>query len=59
MAGKRGGDQVKLSLEEGMELPVPEDVDLIAMDDALQLLARTDPQQEPHRGTPLLCRFDD
>lgn len=45
MAGKRGGDQVKISLEEGMEPPVPEDVDLIALDDALQLLAQADPQQ--------------
>lgn len=45
MAGKRGGDQVKLSLEEGMEPAAGGDVDLIALDDALQLLARTDPQQ--------------
>jgi RNA polymerase sigma factor (TIGR02999 family) len=45
LAGKRGVDQVKLSLEEGMEPPVPEDVDLIALDDALQSLAETDPQQ--------------
>jgi RNA polymerase sigma factor (TIGR02999 family) len=45
MAEKRGGDQVKLSLEEGMDAPVPGDVDLIALDDALELLARTDPQQ--------------
>lgn len=45
LAQKRGGDQVKLSLEEGMEAPAAGDVDLIALDDALQLLARTDPQQ--------------
>jgi RNA polymerase sigma factor (TIGR02999 family) len=45
MAEKRGGDQVKLSLEEGMDAPVPGDIDLIALDDALELLARTDPQQ--------------
>jgi RNA polymerase sigma factor (TIGR02999 family) len=44
-AGKRGGDQVKISLESGMEPPLPEDLDLVALDDALQLLARTDPQQ--------------
>ena len=44
-AERRGGDQVMLSLEEGMETPVPGDVDLIALDDALRLLARTDPQQ--------------
>jgi RNA polymerase sigma factor (TIGR02999 family) len=45
MAGKRGGDQVKLSLDEGIDLSSSRDVDLIALDDALQLLARTDPQQ--------------
>ncbi len=45
MAGKRGGDQIKLSLEEGMEPASGEDVDLIALDDALELLARTDSQQ--------------
>jgi RNA polymerase sigma factor (TIGR02999 family) len=45
MAEKRGGDQVKLSLGEGIEAPAVGDVDLIALDDALQLLARTDPQQ--------------
>ena len=44
-AEKRGGDQAKLSLEEGMDMPAPGGVDLIALDDALQLLARTDPQQ--------------
>ena len=45
MAAKRGGDQVKLSLEEGMDAPVPGDLDLIALDDALQVLARTDIKQ--------------
>lgn len=44
-AEKRGGDQVKASLEEGMDTPVPGDVNLVALDDALQLLARVDPQQ--------------
>jgi len=44
-AEKRGGDQAKLSLEEGMDMPAPGGVDLIALDDALQLLAQTDPQQ--------------
>jgi RNA polymerase sigma factor (TIGR02999 family) len=44
-AEKRGGDQVKLSLEQGMDAPVPGDIDLIALDDALQVLGRTDPQQ--------------
>jgi RNA polymerase sigma factor (TIGR02999 family) len=45
MAGKRGGDQVRLSLEEGMEPAAEGDIDLIALDDALQLLASKDPQQ--------------
>jgi RNA polymerase sigma factor (TIGR02999 family) len=45
MAGKRGGDQIKLSLEEGMEPIAGADVDLVALDDALELLARTDLQQ--------------
>src|ERR1700760_1670279 len=45
MAEKRGGDHVKLSLEEGMDAAAPGDVDLLALDDALRLLARTDPQQ--------------
>jgi RNA polymerase sigma factor (TIGR02999 family) len=45
MAGKRGGDQIKLSLEQGMEPAAGGDVDLVALDDALQLLASTDPQQ--------------
>ena len=44
-AEKRGGDHVKLSLEDGMETPIAADVDLIALDDALKLLAQTDPQQ--------------
>ena len=44
-AAKRGGDQVKISLENEMEPAVPGDLDLIALDDALQLLARTDSQQ--------------
>jgi RNA polymerase sigma factor (TIGR02999 family) len=44
-AEKRGGDQGKLSLEEGFDAPAPAGVDLVALDDALQLLARTDPQQ--------------
>jgi RNA polymerase sigma factor (TIGR02999 family) len=45
MTAKRGGDQVKLALDEGMDAAMPGDVDLVALDDALQLLARTDPQQ--------------
>jgi RNA polymerase sigma factor (TIGR02999 family) len=44
-AAKRGGANVKLSFEDAMEPAVNEDLDLVALDDALQLLARTDPQQ--------------
>jgi RNA polymerase sigma factor (TIGR02999 family) len=44
-AEKRGGDQVKVGLEEGMDAAAAGDVDLIALDDALKELARTDPQQ--------------
>jgi RNA polymerase sigma factor (TIGR02999 family) len=45
VAAKRGGRNVKLSFEDAMEPAVSEDLDLVALDDALQLLARTDPQQ--------------
>lgn len=45
VAAKRGGNQVELSLEDGMEEAAGDDVDLIALDDALHLLAREDPQQ--------------
>jgi RNA polymerase sigma factor (TIGR02999 family) len=45
VAGKRGGNNVKVSIEDAMEPAVSEDLDLVALDDALQLLARTDPQQ--------------
>jgi RNA polymerase sigma factor (TIGR02999 family) len=45
VAAKRGGRNVKLSFEDAMEPAVNQDLDLVALDDALQLLARTDPQQ--------------
>jgi RNA polymerase sigma factor (TIGR02999 family) len=45
VAAKRGGNNVKLSFEDAIEPAVNEDLDLVALDDALQLLARTDPQQ--------------
>jgi RNA polymerase sigma factor (TIGR02999 family) len=45
VAAKRGGHNVKLSFEDAVEPAVNEDLDLVALDDALQLLARTDPQQ--------------
>jgi len=44
-AAKRGGDACKLSLDEGFDLPKSRDLDVIALDDALQLLASMDAQQ--------------
>ncbi|HMF74072.1 MAG TPA: sigma-70 family RNA polymerase sigma factor [Bryobacteraceae bacterium] len=45
VAAKRGGNNVKISFEDAIEPAVDSDLDLVALDDALQLLARTDPQQ--------------
>ena len=45
MAAKRGGPQVKLSLDEAMATPEERDLDLVALDDALKALADRDPQQ--------------
>jgi RNA polymerase sigma factor (TIGR02999 family) len=45
VAAKRGGHNIKLSLQDAIEPASNEDLDLVALDDALQLLARTDPQQ--------------
>jgi RNA polymerase sigma factor (TIGR02999 family) len=44
-AGKRGGHALKLSLDEAIELPKQRDLDLMALDDALDGLATVDPQQ--------------
>ncbi len=44
-AAKRGAYACKLSLDEAIEVPKQRDVDLIALDDALDGLARIDPQQ--------------
>jgi RNA polymerase sigma factor (TIGR02999 family) len=44
-AGKRGGMAQRLSLEESIQTPVRQDVDLVALDDALQVLSDLDPQQ--------------
>ena len=44
-AGKRGGGQEKLLFDEGIGLPGRGDVDLVALDDALAALGKTDPQQ--------------
>jgi RNA polymerase sigma factor (TIGR02999 family) len=44
-ASKRGGDVCRLSLDEADEHPQPIDVEIIALDDALNTLAEMDPQQ--------------
>jgi RNA polymerase sigma factor (TIGR02999 family) len=44
-AVKRGGDPVKLSLDESTALPEQKDLDLIALDDALRSLSELDAQQ--------------
>ena len=44
-AAKRGDGAIKLSLEEALFTPDRRDLDLVALDDALQDLARLDPQQ--------------
>jgi RNA polymerase sigma factor (TIGR02999 family) len=44
-AAKRGGSVCKLSMEEAMMTPRGKDVDVIALDDALQALARIDERQ--------------
>ena len=45
MAAKRGGQNIKLSLDEAMAAPENKDLDLVALDDALQALTARDPQQ--------------
>jgi RNA polymerase sigma factor (TIGR02999 family) len=42
---KRGGEAQKLALDEALDQPEEREVDLIALDDALNDLARFDPQQ--------------
>jgi len=44
-AEKRGGHAYKLSLDEAIEMPKQRDLDLVALDDALESLSRVDPQQ--------------
>ena len=44
-AAKRGGGACKLALDEAEERPLPVDVDIVALDDALKTLAEMDPQQ--------------
>ncbi len=44
-AAKRGGDVCKLALDEAGEQPQFQDLDIVALDDALKTLAEMDPQQ--------------
>jgi RNA polymerase sigma factor (TIGR02999 family) len=44
-AAKRGGHAVKLSLEDAPDLPMTIDVDVLALDDAMQRLAQMDARQ--------------
>lgn len=44
-AAKRGGDSLKLTLDEGLVGSKKEDLDLVALDDALNSLAQISPQQ--------------
>jgi RNA polymerase sigma factor (TIGR02999 family) len=44
-AAKRGGGVCKVTLEEGIEVPTPMDIDVIMLDDALKNLAHLDVQQ--------------
>jgi RNA polymerase sigma factor (TIGR02999 family) len=44
-AGKRGGADVRLPLDEAMGVAGGQQVDLIALDEALEMLAALDPQQ--------------
>ena len=44
-AGKRGGSATRLSLDESIAKPQQNDVDLVALDDALMDLSKLDPQQ--------------
>jgi RNA polymerase sigma factor (TIGR02999 family) len=44
-ASKRGGGQTLLALDESMALHDRKDLDLVALDDALQSLTQIDPQQ--------------
>jgi RNA polymerase sigma factor (TIGR02999 family) len=44
-SAKRGEGAVKLSLDDALATPGRRDLDLVALDDALQDLARLDPQQ--------------
>jgi RNA polymerase sigma factor (TIGR02999 family) len=44
-AAKRGGDSCRLTLDEALDLPMPPEVDVVALDKALTELSEMDEQQ--------------
>ena len=44
-AGKRGASAVRLTLDDRIDVPQKQDLDLVALDDALHVLAAMDPVQ--------------
>jgi RNA polymerase sigma factor (TIGR02999 family) len=44
-AEKRGGIEPHISLDDALDVAVPQDFDLVALDEAMQRLAALDPQQ--------------
>ncbi len=44
-ASKRGGNVFRLALDDAGEVAQPMDVDVVALDEALKILAEMDPQQ--------------
>ncbi len=55
-AQKRGADACKLSLDEAIGTPEKRDLNVVALDDALEGLARIDPATKPYRRVALLHR---
>jgi RNA polymerase sigma factor (TIGR02999 family) len=45
LSAKRGGSEMKLALDESIEVPKGREMDLVRLDDVLEDLARADPQQ--------------
>jgi len=45
LSAKRGGSEMKLALDESIEVPRGREIDLVRLDDVLEDLGRTDPQQ--------------
>lgn len=44
-AAKRGAGACKLTLDDALDAPQPRDLDIVALDDALETLAKIDPRQ--------------